>query len=62
MKRIMIMGNINRPKNPLKKVEILINPQIIEFAKTTNIEEEGCISIPRYVCDVERPDHVIVEY
>lgn len=62
MKKIILLGNIHKPKQPLKKIEVILNPEITEYSKEKDIEEEGCLSVPRYVCDVERSKSVVVEY
>lgn len=40
----------------------LINPKIVSFSDTPSIYEEGCLSIPDYYADVERPAGCVVEY
>ncbi len=39
------------PKRPV----FLINPKIVKLADTTSVYEEGCLSIPEYFAEVERP-------
>ena len=46
------------PKRPI----FLINPKIIKLADTTSVYEEGCLSIPEYFAEVERPASVRVRY
>jgi len=41
---------------------ILINPEIISASDDTNVHEEGCLSIPDYYAEVERPAMVKVRY
>lgn len=41
---------------------VLINPEIIFFSEETRIHEEGCLSIPDYYEDVERPDNIRIRY
>jgi len=45
-------------KNPL----ILFNPEILCSSDERNIYQEGCLSIPDYYADVERPKQVRVRY
>lgn len=40
---------------------VLINPQVVESSDTTRPSSEGCLSIPGINCEIERPDHVVVE-
>jgi len=41
---------------------VLINPEIIAHSEETKIYQEGCLSIPEYYADVERPDIVSFRY
>jgi peptide deformylase len=41
---------------------VLINPEIIWKSKETSKYEEGCLSIPEYYEEVERPAQVRVKY
>ncbi|KRX07698.1 Peptide deformylase [Pseudocohnilembus persalinus] len=61
-KRIIVMGNFLHHKNPLKQIEIIINPEIITYSNETDIQEEGCLSIPRYLAMVKRPTQIKVNY
>jgi peptide deformylase len=47
------------PKPP--KLYVLINPEIVRQSKTTNLANEGCLSIPGYMGEVERFDTVTVK-
>jgi len=40
----------------------LINPQIVAASDERSVYEEGCLSIPEYFADVERPARVTVSY
>ena len=40
----------------------LINPQIVSSSDERSIHEEGCLSIPEYYADVERPASVRVGF
>lgn len=40
----------------------MINPELISFSDETSIYEEGCLSIPEYYEDVERPTSCRVRY
>lgn len=40
----------------------MINPELIWFSEETSVYEEGCLSIPEYYEDVERPTNCRVRY
>jgi peptide deformylase len=41
---------------------VFINPEIVESSDERSIYEEGCLSIPDYYAEVERPASVRVKY
>ena len=41
---------------------VFINPEILESAEARSVYEEGCLSIPDYYAEVERPAAVRVKY
>lgn len=45
-------------RNPI----VFINPEIVSFGKERTVYEEGCLSIPDYYADVERPSSCIIRY
>ena len=45
-------------KQPL----VIINPEIIAASETRSVYEEGCLSIPDYYAEVERPADVTVRF
>lgn len=46
------------PKDP----QVFINPQIVWSSDERNVYEEGCLSIPDYYAEVERPRKVRATY
>lgn len=46
----------DQPKNP----RVFINPEIVATGDEASVYEEGCLSIPDYYADVERPMTVTV--
>ena len=44
------------------KPRVFINPEILSSSKETSIYEEGCLSIPEYYEEVERPARVRVRF
>jgi peptide deformylase len=59
-KRVITMdlAKKDEPKNPL----VLINPQILWTAEERATYEEGCLSIPEYYEEVERPAQVRIAF
>ncbi|GGF49087.1 peptide deformylase [Azorhizobium oxalatiphilum] len=46
------------PKSPI----VLINPEIVSVSEELSVYNEGCLSIPEYYEEVERPAQVRVRY
>ena len=46
------------PRRPI----VLVNPEIVATTDERNVYEEGCLSIPDYFADVERPAGVTVRW
>ncbi len=59
-KRIVTMdlAKKDEPKEP----QVFINPELISHSAGKNVHEEGCLSIPEYYEEVERPAEVKVRY
>ena len=49
-------------KDEPKKPQVFINPEIVTASDEKAIHEEGCLSIPEFYDDVERPAQVKVKY
>ncbi|MGI9365498.1 MAG: peptide deformylase [Rhizobiaceae bacterium] len=49
-------------KEPKRDPIFLINPEIVAWSDERNVYEEGCLSIPDYYADVERPAACTVKY
>ena len=49
-------------KEPERNPIFLINPEIVAFSDERSVYEEGCLSIPDYYADVERPASCTVKY
>jgi peptide deformylase len=43
------------------KLYVVVNPEIIRPSMSTNVGTEGCLSIPGFVGDVERPEVVNIK-
>lgn len=59
-------GEVSHNDAPPKEAErnpiFLINPEIVSFKEAPSTYEEGCLSIPDYFAEVERPEGCTVEY
>lgn len=54
----MDIAGKDEPKNP----QAFINPEIVWASEEKNVHEEGCLSIPDYYEEVERPARVRITY
>jgi len=54
----MDLAKKEEPKSP----QVFVNPQIVWASEEKATYEEGCLSIPEYYGDVERPAQVKVKY
>jgi peptide deformylase len=59
-KRVVTLDTAKKdePKNP----QVFINPEIVWSSDEKSTYEEGCLSIPEYYEEVERPTQVKVRY
>jgi peptide deformylase len=59
-KRVVTMdlAKKDEPKQP----QVFINPELLGTSDEKNIHEEGCLSIPEYYEEVERPAQVRIRY
>ncbi|WP_254473585.1 peptide deformylase [Bartonella sp. B1098] len=55
---VMDVSPNEEPKNPL----VIINPEILWLSEERNIYKEGCLSIPDYFAEVERPKRLRIRY
>jgi peptide deformylase len=60
MKRVVVI-DLAKPEEE-KTPMVFLNPEVIAESDETNIHEEGCLSIPDYYEEVERPERVTVRY
>ncbi len=53
LKRMLVIDTAreDEPKNPI----VMINPEILELGDEMRLHEEGCLSIPEYYAEIERP-------
>lgn len=57
----MLVIDLSKEKEP-KAPQVFINPQIVASTDDVSVYEEGCLSIPDYYADVERPGGVTVTF
>jgi peptide deformylase len=59
-KRLIVidLGKTEEERAPV----VLIDPEIVAVSEEKRIHEEGCLSIPDYYEEVERPDRITVRY
>jgi peptide deformylase len=57
----MLVIDLAKEDDP-KAPQVFINPEIIAVSDQRSVYEEGCLSIPDYYADVERPASVTVRY
>ena len=59
-KRVVTM-DLHKKDEP-KQPQVFINPEVVAESKEMATQEEGCLSIPEYYEEVERPAAVTVKY
>ena len=45
-----------------KQPQVFINPEVLTYSDEFSVYEEGCLSIPGYYAEVERPAEIKVQY
>ena len=62
--RLITMDLAKRDENgeTQREPRVFINPEIIASSEETSVYEEGCLSIPEYYEEVERPARVRVRF
>jgi peptide deformylase len=58
--RMLVIDLAKEDETP--QPHVVINPEIVARGEGVNVHEEGCLSIPDYYAEVERPDTVTVRY
>lgn len=61
LKRVIVVDIADVKEGEAPKPLKLANPEIIKTSKTTHIYEEGCLSVPSFYEEVERPDTCTVK-
>lgn len=57
----LVTIDINKDENNRNPL-VFVNPQIVWSSKELNVYQEGCLSIPEYFEDVERPERIKITY
>jgi peptide deformylase len=60
LKRLIVI-DISKEKEKQEPI-FLINPEIINKSKDTSVYEEGCLSLPGYFAEIERPAECQIKY
>src|SRR3954454_19736736 len=58
----MDLAKKNEEGETTPQPRVFINPQVLSSSEETSIYEEGCLSIPEYYEEVERPSKVRVRF
>jgi peptide deformylase len=60
LKRVIVI-DISKEKEEKSPI-FLVNPEIVYKSKATSAYEEGCLSLPGYFAEIERPAECQIEY
>jgi peptide deformylase len=55
---VLDVADENEPPQPL----VLVNPEIVALGSQTRVHEEGCLSIPDFRIEIERPSTLTLRY
>lgn len=58
--RVIVMDLAGKDEEP--RPQFFVNPEILEDVETLQPWEEGCLSVPDYYEEVERPERVKIRY
>ena len=58
--RVIVMDLAGEDEEPQPRY--FVNPEILDPSEETNVYEEGCLSVPEYFDEVERPAQCRVKY
>ncbi len=59
-KRVIVVDLAREAEMP--DPHCMVNPVLESVSAETGIYEEGCLSLPQYFADVERPEHATISY
>jgi peptide deformylase len=55
---VVDVADEGEPPHPYR----MVNPEIVKASEAQRISNEGCLSVPDFYADVERPDAITVSY
>lgn len=55
-------GGETASPGPDRNPVVMVNPEIVRVSDETRVQEEGCLSIPDFYAEVERPAQCTVRY
>jgi peptide deformylase len=60
LRRLIVMdpAKDDAPKSPI----VMVNPEILERSQEMRVHDEGCLSIPDFTAEIERPAKTRVSY
>jgi peptide deformylase len=61
LKRVVVLDTEKDPEAEPKPIA-MINPELVWVSDETRLHEEGCLSIPEFYEEVERPDRCRVKF
>lgn len=62
-RRIIVLDVAQREdETASRKPMVMINPEVLKLSDETLVREEGCLSIPEYYAEVERPAELRVRF
>jgi peptide deformylase len=59
-RRLLVIDIAGKDEEP--DPQVFINPEVVATGDGVSVYEEGCLSIPDYYADVERPETITVKY
>ncbi|MEX0628831.1 MAG: peptide deformylase [Cucumibacter sp.] len=62
LKRVVVIDTVKDPDTEPRQPITLVNPEIAWVSEELRIHEEGCLSIPDYFEEIERPDRCRVAF
>lgn len=62
LNRVLVMDLADQKSGEEPSPICMANPKIVQESEEMSVMEEGCLSIPRQLAEVERPAIVTVEY
>ncbi len=60
-RRLLVM-DLAREEDEEKQPICMVNPEIVERSDEMRLHEEGCLSIPEFYAEVERPNSCLVKF